>query len=301
MQIRIGIWGDKPGLWNSFRIQKKLESSGIQAVVKDFRKNAITEQADFTPERGYVFSLLAEAVEKREIDYALLPAVEMAAEIVAPFQMIAVCDRTDPREVLVAAKEWVDLDNFSTSVNLAVVSAEASALGRQLLPNCKITDFINSPGSALEAMEQGRADGILMSFDAAKAWGVESLIVRKLNPNVFTPAPLRGFTVVVGRENEMENSKVGEALQDGVSLSEFHAEHSFLHSLAEAGGIIPFALATQTGPSLSLTGGMVELHGNQVIRETLSGPASGIREAQRLGARLAKLILNKVERKVLYG
>src|SRR5690606_35435510 len=73
-------------------------------------------------------------------------------------------------------------------------------------------------------------------------------------------------------------------------------ERAFLRTMEGGCSIPSFALASLHDGQISITGGIISLDGQQMIKETFSGMAA---EAESLGQKLAETVLQKGGKEIL--
>ncbi|MDX5348640.1 MAG: hydroxymethylbilane synthase, partial [Hymenobacteraceae bacterium] len=73
-------------------------------------------------------------------------------------------------------------------------------------------------------------------------------------------------------------------------------ERAFLRTMEGGCSIPSFALARIADGQITITGGIISLDGQEMIKETMQAPAS---EPEALGHRLAELVLQKGGDKIL--
>jgi hydroxymethylbilane synthase len=118
----------------------------------------------------------------------------------------------------------------------------------------------------------------------------DSLISEHLSLNEFTPAVGQG-SMAIECSREMEKGKREEVralLNHSDTETCLLAERAFLRRLQGGCSVPVFGLASLENDTVSMTGGVVSLDGQQLLKHTVSGVAS---TPQNVGIQLAELLL----------
>ena len=150
----------------------------------------------------------------------------------------------------------------------------------------------------LRKLDEGHCDALLLAYAGVHRMEYDDLIAEYLPIEDFTPAVGQG-SVAIEAADTLPLDKLNAVRQltnHEPTEAALKAERSFLRRL-EGGCSIPvFALATNDGEQLSLTGGLIDLSGEQLLRETFVGP---VMQAQSLGHELAESILGQGGNEIL--
>jgi hydroxymethylbilane synthase len=110
------------------------------------------------------------------------------------------------------------------------------------------------------------------------------------------PAVGQGALGLQIRKSDVELAKICASLNDATTAAEVTAERSFLRALGGGCRLPIAALGKLDGQRLTLEGMVAAPSGTTVIRDKISGTKE---EAEKLGKKLAEIILDKGGRRLL--
>jgi hydroxymethylbilane synthase len=294
--IRIGTRGSKLALWQAENVRQLLEQSGVPAEILIYKTEG-DEKTDVSLQsiggKGLFTKALDDALLRQEIEIAVHSAKDIPTDFDNRIGIIAVPEREDPRDVLLAAHERADLDNLSDSLLIGTSSVRRQAFLRHYLPHIRVSVIRGNVDTRVARMQQGDYDGIMLAWAGVKRLGLEHLVVRKMNPATFTPAVGQGAIAVTAlKSDDKVLSRVRPALNHLPSETALRCERAFLTRMGGGCSIPAFGLATIVGDTISLHAGIAEEDGSTIWRDQMDGP---VRDAEWVGERLAEIILEKKE------
>ncbi len=301
MTVRIGTRGSKLALWQAHKVKEILEGVGLSVEMTLYKTTGDirTDKALHNlGERGLFTKALDEALLSGNIDIAVHSSKDVPSQVPEGLELIAFMKREDPRDVLVATDESVDLDNLNSPIVIGTSSLRRQSLLKHYAPHCEVKLIRGNVDTRVSKLEGGGYDALILAYAGVKRMGYLNLVRRKLNVNTFTPAVGQGAIGIMGRVGGAGLNQVREALNHKETELAILAERAFLRKL-EGGCHTPiFALATVMGDSLSLQGGLGSIDGSVVMRESIDGHSS---QAKALGNRLAESLLLKGATEILNG
>lgn len=301
MIVRIGTRGSKLALWQAHKVKEILEGAGLVVEMTLYKTTGDirTDKAlHDLGERGLFTKVLDEALLKGEIDIAVHSSKDVPSQLPEGLELIAFMKREDPRDVLVATDEAVDLDNLNSPIVIGTSSLRRQSLLKHYAPHCEVKLIRGNVDTRVSKLEGEGYDALILAYAGVKRMGYLDLVRRKLNVNTFTPAVGQGAIGIMGRIGGAGLEQVREALNHNETEMAISAERAFLRKL-EGGCHTPiFALATVMGDTLSLQGGLGAIDGSVIMRESIDGHTS---MAEALGNRLAESLLSKGATEILNG
>jgi hydroxymethylbilane synthase len=163
---------------------------------------------------------------------------------------------------------------------------------RHFCPHIRVVDMRGNLQTRLRKLDEGHCDALILAYAGVHRMQYDPLIAEHLLTEEFTPAVGQG-SVAIEAADTLPIDKLNairKLTNHAPTEAALKAERSFLRRL-EGGCSIPvFALATYTHEQISLTGGLIDLAGQQMLRETFVGPAA---QADLIGHELAESILSR--------
>lgn len=302
MGLKIGTRGSKLALWQANLVKDLLEAGGHAAELVLYKTTGDIQQSQplhKIGEKGLFTKALDEAQLRGEVDLVVHSSKDLPSVLPDGLEIGAFLKREDPRDVLLAVEEDVDLDNLSRKLIIGTSSLRRGAFLRHYLPHCEVKLIRGNVDTRVAKMEAGEYDGILLAYAGVKRMGMTGLIRRKLNVGTFTPAVGQGAIAVTVRSGEPALLEIIRPVLNHTETEyAVQAERALLRTL-EGGCSTPiFGLATVQAETLSMHGGVARTDGTEILRDQIEGHVS---EADQLGQRLANLLKSKGATLILNG
>jgi hydroxymethylbilane synthase len=294
--ITIGTRASRLARWQAQRVAALLESANPDVVCRTVE---FTTAGDRTLDRpipevggkGVFTAELEQALREHRIDVAVHSLKDLPVGDSPDLVLGAVCDREDPRDVLVSA-------NATTLAELpqgATVGTSSTRRTAQLLaarPDLRMAPIRGNVDTRVEKAKAGEYDAIVLAAAGLKRLGLESAIRQHLPLGVMLPAPGQGALAVQCREDDATILSLVEKVDDPACRGATHTERAFLEALgggcsAPIGG---HATCAGGGPDahLSFQGVIAAADGSRMIRCMADGT---LKEAAMLGRQAAKIAL----------
>jgi hydroxymethylbilane synthase len=301
MMIRIATRGSKLALWQTNHVHSLLAEDGHDVVLSQL-KTVGDLQTDRPLHQLGAQGLFTKALDDAMLaglaDIAVHSAKDLPTKLPDGIELIALLEREDPRDVLLAVRPEVDMDNLSAEFSVGTSSIRRHALVAHYTPHFKTKDIRGNVDTRVEKLLAGEYDALLLAYAGVKRMGYTHLVVRKLNPSTFTPAVGQGAIAVTGRSDFEGKAQVRAKLNHIETETAVLAERAFLRKMEGGCHSAVFALGTVVGGAVSLHGGIAAEDGSCILRERVDGPCS---EAETLGESLANIIINLGGHKILHG
>ena len=292
MHIRIGTRSSRLALWQAEYIQALLGAGGLTSelilietkgdLVLDRSLSKIGSKGVFTQE-------LEDQLRSGSIDIAVHSAKDLQSSLPRDLGIIAFTERERVNDVLISRNRTLSLTSGKPFV-IGTSSTRRVAMLRHFCPHIQVVDMRGNLQTRLRKLDDGQCDALMLAYAGVHRMQYDDLIVEYLPIEDFTPAVGQGSvaieaatTLAIDKLNAIRQLTNHEPTEGALK-----AERSFLRRL-EGGCSIPvFALATNTNGQISLTGGLIDLDGHQILRETFTGPVA---QAEAIGHELAESIL----------
>ncbi|MEI7585462.1 hydroxymethylbilane synthase [Runella sp.] len=292
MHIKIGTRGSRLALWQAYYVQNLLEKGGLSTkiVTIETKGDQILDRSlSKIGSKGVFTQELEDQLRDGRIDIAVHSAKDLQSELDDDLELIAFTERERVNDVLVSHNTSLSLGSGASFV-VGTSSTRRVALLKHFYPHIKTVDMRGNLQTRLRKLEEGQCDAILLAFAGVHRMEYDSLISEHLSLNEFTPAVGQG-SMAIECSREMEKGKREEVralLNHSDTETCLLAERAFLRRLQGGCSVPVFGLASLENDTVSMTGGVVSLDGQQLLKHTVSGVAS---TPQNVGIQLAELLL----------
>ncbi len=301
MKIRIGTRGSKLALWQAEYVADLLAKGNTETEIIKIEtrgdKKLNVAIADIGT-RGVFTEEIETQLAEGTIDIAVHSAKDLQSELPEIFELLAFTEREQVNDVLIGHDKAIDLENPERSLVLGTSSARRKALLKHYYPHIKTVEIRGNLQTRIAKMEAGLCDATLLAYAGVHRMGYDDLIIHQFPVAQFTPAVGQGSIAVEALKHLPQNKK--EQIRKYVNNERTEhcllAERAFLRTMRGGCSIPAFAWARLKNNTLHITGGIVSLDGQEIIREHLQGE---IGEAADLGAKLATLISEKGGKRIL--
>lgn len=295
MEVRIGTRNSQLALWQTGQVCELLEASGIGTHTVEIQSEGDLNQREALHALGStgIFTrALDEALIEQTIDIAVHSAKDIPSNLPPELEIIAFLKRENPKEVLVATRPEVKLENFAQTWTIGTSSVRRKAQLAHFAPHVQVKDIRGNLNTRRKKLESGQYDGILLAYAGVKRMGWEHLITQSLNVHAFVPAVGQGSVAVVARKGYEHSSSVKKLLNHTPTEWAIVSERSFLATMQGGCHSPIFGLASTTQEVLTLTGGILSLDGKHLVKKMVEGKVT---DGKELGKRLAMEVLEEVK------
>ena len=292
MHIRIGTRGSRLALWQAEYIQQRLTAGGLtsELILIDTKGDQILDRSlAKIGSKGIFTQELEDQLRSGQIDIAVHSAKDLQSSLAPDLALIAFTERERVNDVLVSRDTSLSLTSGHPFV-IGTSSTRRVAMLKHYCPHIKVVDMRGNLQTRLRKLDEGQCDALLLAYAGVHRMQYDELIAEFLPIEDFTPAVGQG-SVAIETAGTLALNKldaVRKLTNHEPTEACLKAERAFLRRL-EGGCSIPvFALATGADNEITLTGGLIGLDGNDLLRETFAGPTA---QAEYLGNQLAEAIL----------
>ena len=292
MHIRIGTRSSRLAIWQAEYVQTLLEAGGLtsELVLIETKGDLVLDRSlAKIGSKGVFTQELEDQLRSGSIDIAVHSAKDLQSSLPPGLGIIAFTERELANDVLISRDTTLSLTTGKPFI-VGTSSTRRVAMLRYFCPHIRVVDMRGNLQTRLRKLDEGRCDALLLAYAGVHRMQYDSLIVEYLPVEEFTPAVGQGSVAIeaadalpIGKVNAIRQLTNHEPTEAALK-----AERSFLRRL-EGGCSIPvFALATNDNGQISLTGGLIDLDGHKLLRETFTGPVA---QAETIGHELAGSIL----------
>lgn len=295
MKVRIGTRGSKLALWQAYYIQDLLISGGCdtEVVIIETTGDKILDRSLSKIGSKGVFTIeLEEALRNKTIDIAVHSAKDVQSDLPEDLQLIAFTEREEANDVLVSNKEV----SLESEIVVGTSSTRRVALLRHFYPHVKIVDMRGNLQTRFSKMESGVCDAMILAFAGVHRMQMEKAIQEKLSIADFVPPVGQGCVAIQAKTDHPSdlNHVVRKLINDAKTEQCLLAERVYLKDLNGGCSIPVFGNARLLHNRIELTGGIVSLDGQQLIKEKAVGINS-----EKVGLELAEKVKSKGGLKIL--
>ncbi|HSI78984.1 MAG TPA: hydroxymethylbilane synthase [Lunatimonas sp.] len=291
--IRIGTRGSKLALYQAYHISELLAKSNLESeiVIIDTKGDKILDVAiSKIGSKGVFTEELEVQLAAGAIDIAVHSAKDMQSSLPDGFEIIAFTEREKPNDVIISHSDSIDYRDKNQPLLLGTSSTRRVATLRHYYPHIKTVEVRGNLQTRIAKMESGQCDALLLAYAGVHRMEYDHLIRHVLELDEFTPAVGQG-SIAVEASSQMEGglkaliTKSVHHTDTGFCLQ---AERAYLKMLDGGCSIPIFGLATLSGDTLQLNGGIVRLDGSEKISISVSGGKTG---AEAVGRELAHKVI----------
>jgi hydroxymethylbilane synthase len=244
--------------------------------------------------KGLFVKELEEAILAKEADIAVHSMKDVPAELPEGLHLGIITKREDPRDAFIS-NDYKSLAEVPAGAKIGTSSLRRRSQLANMRPDLIIEDLRGNLDTRLRKLDEKQYDAIILA-----AAGLNRLKLNRatayFDPADMLPAVGQG---AVGIELRVADSELLEALQFLAHKDTFdtvNAERAFLLRL-EGGCQVPIAAHSLVeGETLTLTGLVSSIEGDEVIKEVATGNR---KDAKAIGIALAEKILDLGGREIL--
>ena len=251
-----------------------------------------TEPLSVIGGKGVFTKELEDALLDGRIDVAVHSLKDLPTIIPERLTIAAVCERADPRDALVLRR---DVDQNHASLGTLPEGAVVGTSSQRRLSQLKhlrrdviVKDLRGNVDTRLRKLDEGQYHALILASAGLGRLGQESRISALIPTEQMMPAVGQGAIGVETRADDEATITIIRALNHEPSSLACTAERSLLRALG-GGCQLPIAgYGVVESHELTLEGLVADLAGEEIIRDSISGPLTS---ADELGARLGTRLL----------
>lgn len=225
---------------------------------------------------------LEQALLEGRIDIAVHSLKDVPTELPSGLCLLAVTERLDPRDALVARAK---LGELASGAKIGTGSLRRTAQLRGYRPDLRTRPIRGNVDTRLGKVLSGEFDGVIVAAAAMLRLNWKDKITEFLPLEHFLPAVGQGALVVEARVDDEDTARLISALNHLPTWQGITAERAFLHALGSGCRAPVAALGVVSGNKLKLEGMVASISGQKILRASQEGSALS---AEEIGAKLAE-------------
>lgn len=301
--FRIGTRGSALALW---------QANFIKSLILEKHPDLITEIKIIKTEgdrdqssdlsviggKGVFVKEIEDALLSNNIDAAVHSMKDMPAVLPDGLTIGGVPERHDPRDALLS-REWLTLDRLPDGARVGTGSLRRGAQLLSLRPDLAILPLRGNVDTRIRKLREGSDyDAIILAAAGLGRMGLTSEASEMIPPDVMVPAPGQGIIAVEMREDDPRAFEIAASLTHEETWTAAAAERAFLKGLGGDCNVPAGAYAEVEKGFIKMTGIIASPDGRKIVKEAVSGP---LREPEALGERLARSLMDKGGREILFA
>ena len=296
----IGTRSSKLALWQTDFVAQKLMAAHTDLVVKT---KLVTTKGDKILDaplakiggKGLFTKELETAILSGEIDLAVHSFKDMPTEITQGLAVVAVTERTEPRDALVS-NDFASLTDLPDGCVVGTSSLRRKAQLLSIRPDLTVRDLRGNVNTRLKKLDSGEFAAIILAAAGLSRLGFSSRIRELLPTSLILPAVGQGVIAVEGRANDEDLLALTACLMNENAFSATRAERGFLAKVGGGCQVPVGAYATVAEGDISLSAVIASPDGKNVYRGNIKG---SVKDGAALGEELANKLLSDGGRAVL--
>lgn len=295
-EFRIGTRGSKLALYQAELVKAKLERNfpllrfelvRIKTSGDMIRRSGVDP---FVTKRVYTQEI-EEALARKEIDFGVHSAKDLAANLPEGLKIGAILEREDPRDCLVS-REGKKLSELPLGARVGTSSIRRRLQLLRLHRELLVEEIRGNVDTRLRKLEEGVVDALVLAYAGLKRLGLTMAVTEVFSEDKFYPAPCQGAIAVENRTDDSEVKILLHSLNHPESAFRVACERAFLRRL-EGGCQLPCGIRTRLeagGKGVIAAGILFSLDGSQFVEDRIE---VGTENAEEVGEALAESILAK--------
>jgi hydroxymethylbilane synthase len=297
-KICIGTRSSRLALWQAHFVAEKLQNAGFGTeicLIETKGDRMLDTAIAKIGSKGVFTQELEDRLRQKSIDIAVHSAKDLASELPPDLEIIAFTEREAAHDVLVGFQDKNEFQ-FSPELIIGTSSTRRVALLRHFHPEVRLTDMRGNLQTRMQKMQNGTCHALMLAFAGVHRMDLQPHIVHHFPVETFVPAVGQGsMAVQIHTETESDlKTCLRQSLNHRLTESCLLAERAFLAALQGGCSVPVFGLARWEGEKISLTGGVVSLNGETLLRQTHTGT-----DPVGLGRTLAEKILRSGGKQIL--
>ncbi|MEM9526027.1 MAG: hydroxymethylbilane synthase [Bacteroidota bacterium] len=207
----IGTRGSRLALWQAHYVQAQLQEQGIESELKIIKTQGDRVQHltfDKLEGKGFFTKEIEDHLLAGDIDLAVHSLKDMPTEQPEGLTLAALSYRASVNDVLIINQAKAvpgSVLQLADGATVGTSSARRKAQLRDLHPGVVPTDIRGNVPTRLEKARSGELDAVLLAAAGLERLELDlsDMVVIKLSPKEFVPAPGQGVMAIQSRKEDM--------------------------------------------------------------------------------------------------
>jgi hydroxymethylbilane synthase len=271
--LRIGSRGSQLALWQANHISALLRERGHQVEIEIIKTTGdkITDVAlAKVGTKGMFTKEIEEALAAGRVDLAVHSLKDLPTEVPADFEIAAITQRENPRDVLVS-KKHASIKELPQRARVGTSSLRRQAQLKALRPDLEIHPLRGNVDTRLRKLEAGDYEAIILAAAGVNRLGLTALVKQIIPAEMMCPAAGQGALGIEIRKGDEAIRQHLSFLDDSAARQTTTAERALLNKLGGGCQVPIGAFAELRAEEIHLEGVVAHPDGSLVLRESRDG------------------------------
>lgn len=237
--IIIGTRGSQLALWQAHKVKRELEALNFTCELQIIKTQGDKIQDigfDKMEGKGFFTKEIETALLASEVDVAVHSLKDMPTVQPEGLALAGLSSREDPADLLLIHPDALDETatlNLRSGANIGTSSIRRQTQILDLLPDAKVTDLRGNVPTRVQKLRDKSYDAIILAAAGLNRleMNLEGLVVKRLHPREFVPAPGQGVIAYQVREADTEMRKIISHIHQKETSLITNIERSVLRSM----------------------------------------------------------------------
>jgi hydroxymethylbilane synthase len=288
--LRIGSRGSQLALWQANHISALLRERGHEVEIEIIKTTGdkITDVAlAKVGTKGMFTKEIEEALAAGRVDLAVHSLKDLPTEVPPDFEIAAITQRENPRDVLVS-KKHASIKELPQRARLGTSSLRRQAQLKALRPDLEIHPLRGNVDTRLRKLEAGDYEAIILAAAGVNRLGLTALVKQIIPAEIMCPAAGQGALGIEIRNGDEGIRQHLSFLDDIAARQTTTAERALLNKLGGGCQVPIGAFAELREKQIHLEGVVAHPDGSLVLRESRDG-----NDPERLGNEVGETLLSR--------
>jgi hydroxymethylbilane synthase len=271
--LRIGSRGSQLALWQANHISALLRERGHQVEIEIIKTTGdkITDVAlAKVGTKGMFTKEIEEALAAGRVDLAVHSLKDLPTEVPPDFEIAAITQRENPRDVLVS-KKHASIKELPQRARVGTSSLRRQAQLKALRPDLEIYPLRGNVDTRLRKLEAGDYEAIILAAAGVNRLGLTALVKQIIPAEIMCPAAGQGALGIEIRKGDEAIRQHLSFLDDSAARQTTTAERALLNKLGGGCQVPIGAFAELRAKEIHLEGVVAHPDGSLVLRESRDG------------------------------
>jgi hydroxymethylbilane synthase len=288
--LRIGSRGSQLALWQANHISALLRERGHEVEIEIIKTTGdkITDVAlAKVGTKGMFTKEIEEALAAGRVDLAVHSLKDLPTEVPPDFEIAAITQRENPRDVLVS-KKHASIKELPQRARVGTSSLRRQAQLKALRPDLEIHPLRGNVDTRLRKLEAGDYEAIILAAAGVNRLGLTALVKQIIPAEMMCPAAGQGALGIEIRNGDEGIRQHLSFLDDIAARQTTTAERALLNKLGGGCQVPIGAFAELRGKQIHLEGVVAHPDGSLVLRESRDG-----NDPELLGNEVGETLLSR--------
>ena len=288
--LRIGSRGSQLALWQANHISALLRERGHEVEIEIIKTTGdkITDVAlAKVGTKGMFTKEIEDALAAGRVDLAVHSLKDLPTEVPPDFEIAAITQRENPRDVLVS-KKHASIKELPQRARVGTSSLRRQAQLKALRPDLEIHPLRGNVDTRLRKLEAGDYEAIILAAAGVNRLGLTALVKQIIPAEIMCPAAGQGALGIEIRNGDEGIRQHLSFLDDIAARQTTTAERALLNRLGGGCQVPIGAFAELREKQIHLEGVVAHPDGSLVLRESRDG-----NDPELLGNEVGETLLSR--------